>query len=591
MSDAGEEARTAVTGGDAGAKHSAAPGAEAAGRPGDSPAPAPERAQPAPAASLAPGEGRARGEGAGDAAGAPGWAGRAGSLLARHWLFAAVLAGAVALRAVVMVGYPPAMWFNDSYRYVTDAIHLATNPARPSGYAFFLRLLLPFHSFTLVAALQHLMGLATGTGIYVLLRRHGLPPWGATLAALPVLFDAYEVQLEQQVMSDALFMLLVTGAVVLLCWDRRISVPVAVIAGVAIGYATVVRTVGLPLLVVVAVCLLARRAGWRPLVALVVAGAVPIAGYMLVYYLQHGRLATADSAGTFLYGRVQSFANCAVMKPPPSLTPLCDPRPPARRPIAVEYIWSRSDPLSHLHKGLFNPQVNSLAQRFAVRAIEHQPLSYLRVVAADTWRVFGWNHNVNYDRRTNVLYLFSDPPPQIPPWAPWSALRTFQPGLGQTRAVQPFAGFLGAYQRQVYLHGTLLGLMLLAGLGGLLARWRRLGGFVLLPWSVAAALLLLPMATSGFSYRYTLAVIPLASIAAGLAFARRDGSREPDRRGRRPGDGTAGGNGAAPEGSDRGDSRAVQSGERETSDAVVHQPLDEAPPNLGTGSIPGGPGH
>jgi hypothetical protein len=446
-----------------------------------------------------------------------------------------------------MLGYPPVMWFNDSYRYVSDAIHLGTNPARPSGYAFFLWLLLPFHSFTLVAALQHLMGLAVGAGIYVLLRRRRLPAWGATLAAVPVLFDAYEVQLEQQVMSDALFMLLVAGAVVLLCWDDRVSVPVAVIAGAAIGCATVVRTVGLPLLVVVAVCLLARRPGWRPLAALVAAGAIPIAGYMFVYYLQHGRVATADSTGTFLYGRVQSFANCAVMKPPASLAPLCDPRPPDRRPIAVEYIWSKSDPLWKFHKGLFDPRVNTLAQRFAVRAIEDQPLSYLRVVAADTWRAFGWNHNVNFDRQTNVLYLFSDPPPQIPSWADWKALRAFQPGLGQTRAVQPFAGFLGAYQRQVYLHGTLLGLMLLAGLGGLVARWRRWGGLVLLPWAVAVVLLVLPMATSGFSYRYTLAIIPPASIAAGLAFTRRDRSREQDRRT----DGAAGGSRADPEGSDR----------------------------------------
>lgn len=556
--DAGEEARIAVTEGDASAKHGA-PGTDAAGRPGGSPVPAPERAKPDTAASAATADGtatRAAGDGAATQAAAPGWAQRAGALLARHWLFAAVLAGAAALRIVVMLGFPPVMWFNDSYRYVSDAIHLTTNPSRPSGYPFFLRLLLPFHSFTLVAALQHLMGLAMGAGIYVLLRRRGLPAWGATLAAVPVLFDAYQVQVEQQVMSDALFMLLVTGAAVLLCWDDRISVPVAVIAGVAIGYATVVRSVGLPLLVVVAVCLLARRAGWRPLIALVVAGAIPIASYMFVYYLQHGRLATADSTGTYLYGRVQSFASCAVMKPPASLAPLCDPRPPAARPIAVEYIWSPSDPLWKFHKGLFNPQVNSLAQRFAVRAIEDQPLSYLRVVAADTWRAFGWNHNVNYDRQTNVLYLFSNPPPQIPSWGDWKALRAFQPGLGQTRAVQPFAGFLGAYQRWVYLHGTLLGLMLLAGLVGVVARWRSWGGLVLLPWAVAVMLLVLPMATSGFSYRYTLAVIPLASIAAGLAFARPDGSRDQDRQGRRWGDGAAGGTRADPEGSDRGETAA-----------------------------------
>src|SRR5438270_191810 len=164
-----------------------------------------------------------------------------------------------------------------------------------------------------------------GAGIYALLRRRGLPAWGATLAALPVLFDAFQVQLEQDVMSDVLFMVLVTAAVVLLCWDRKVSMLVAAIAGVAIGYAIVVRTVGLPVLVVAVVCLLIRRVGWRPVTALVAAAAVPVAGYAFVYYLQHGRPPTGGG-GTFLYGRVQTFADCAVLKPAPSLPPLFDPR-------------------------------------------------------------------------------------------------------------------------------------------------------------------------------------------------------------------------------------------------------------------------
>ena len=55
--------------------------------------------------------------------------------------------------------------------------------------------------------------------------------------------------------------------------------------------------------------------------------------------------------------------------------------------------------------------------------------------------------------------------------------------------------------------------------------------------AVAVVLLVLPMATSGFSYRYTLAVLPPASIAAGLAFTR--GRRPPGAgpSGTPPGDG------------------------------------------------------
>jgi hypothetical protein len=466
-------------------------------------------------------------EAAGAAAPAGAWPARALGLARRHWLFAALLAGAAALRAVVMLGYPPAIWFNDSYSYVDSALARSASTARPGGYPIFLILLQPFHSFALVVALQHLMGLAMGAGTYALLRRRGLPAWGAALAAVPVLYDAYQVQMEQEILSDVLFMALATAAVILLCWRDRISVRLAAVAGVLIGAATIVRSVGLPLLAVVAVALLAWRVGWRPLVALLAAGAAPIAGYMLIFFAQHHQFAMTDSAGTFLYGRVQTFADCKVIKPPPSLADLCDPRPPAQRPVATEYIWRGTDPLWKLkaHGRLFSPYVNARAQAFAIRAIEAQPLAYLHAASSDFWRSFSWSRSLRYDYRTDHLYLFSIPPPPIrfPQYLP--LLRDYQPGLAAPRAVQPFAGFARAYQRQIYLRGTLLGVILLAGLAGIAARWRRWGGPGLLPWLVAMLLLVLPVAVADFDYRYLLAVTPVACIAAGLAAVRGRGAR------------------------------------------------------------------
>jgi hypothetical protein len=58
-----------------------------------------------------------------------------------------------------------------------------------------------------------------------------------------------------------------------------------------------------------------------------------------------------------------------------------------------------------------------------------------------------------------------------------------------------------------------------------LGRWRRLGGVGLLPWLVGALLIVLPPMTAGFSYRYVLAAVPAACLAAGLAFARRPGDK------------------------------------------------------------------
>jgi hypothetical protein len=125
----------------------------------------------------------------------PGPAARVRRVLAAHRAFTIVLAVAALLRIVVMLGYPPAMFFNDSYNYMTDAVTAVPDDVRSSGYPLFLRVLEPLHSLNVVTGLQALMGLAMGTAIYALLRRRGLPWWGATLCALPVLFDVYELQL------------------------------------------------------------------------------------------------------------------------------------------------------------------------------------------------------------------------------------------------------------------------------------------------------------------------------------------------------------------------------------------------------------
>src|SRR5262245_51188612 len=151
--------------------------------------------------------------------------GRLVRLLRAHRVFAATLGVAALVRIVTMLGFGPAMWFNDSYEYVSNALHAGRpDPIRPNGYGFWLLVLRPFHSFSLVVFTQHLMGLATAVLIYALLtRKFNLPGWGATLATVPVLFDAYQIQLEQLIMSDSMFILLVTGVVTLVLWHRQMS--------------------------------------------------------------------------------------------------------------------------------------------------------------------------------------------------------------------------------------------------------------------------------------------------------------------------------------------------------------------------------
>ena len=445
---------------------------------------------------------------------------RASNFVVRHRVFIVALILATALRIVVMIGFQPIFWFTDSASYLSSALHHSLSTVRPDGYSAFLAILRPLHSFVLVALLQHLAGLGTGIGIYALLRRRGLPGWGATVPALPVLFDAYQVQLEHLLLSDTLFIAMVVWVIVLVSWSDRPSVLTAAVAGLFLGYASVLRSVGLPLLVIVAGCLLLRRVGWRPIVALAGACAVPVAIYMADFQAQHGSFAMTDSGGVYLYDRVMSFADCSKIKPPPSLAVLCDPRPQSEREQPpIEYIWDRHDPIYRLAKGtnLFTPHIDNLAEKFAERAILAQPLDYISAVAGDTLRSFGWANPVSYDP-SDVQYLFTDNFKFAPSWL--REMRQYQPGMATPRVVQPFSAFLISYQRWVYLRGTLVGLILLIGLGGIAARWRRRGGLVLLPWTIAAVLLIIPPLTVGFNSRYVLVAAAPACLAAGLAAIR-----------------------------------------------------------------------
>ncbi len=491
----------------------------AAGRPAAA-APAREAAAaPARDASAAVAQEAAAGDGA-HAAGAAGYVRNARDLVSRHRAFAVALALAAALRAAVVIGYQPLFWYPDSASYLGPTLSHKLNTVRPDGYSGFLAVLLPVHSFLLVGLLQHLMGLSMGIAIYALLRRRGLPGWAATVPTLPVLFDAFQIQLEHMLMADTVFIACVVWAVVALSWNDRPSVPTAAAVGLVLGYAAITRSTGLPLLAVVPACLLIRRAGWRPAAALAGVSVLPVVIYMAAFQAQHGNFAMTNSDGVYLYGRAMSFADCAKIKPPPSLAALCDPRPQSQRVQPPgEYIWDHRDPINRLagDRGVFVPHINNLARQFAERAILAQPLDYLSAVTGDTLRSFGWADPVPYDR-SNREYLFTRQFTFTRSWL--RMLRRYQPGMARPRVVRPIAGFLISYQRWVYLRGTLTGLIMLIGLAGIAARWRRWGGLVLLPWAVAAVLLVAPPATAGFSMRYVLAAAPLACLAAGLAVIR-----------------------------------------------------------------------
>ena len=454
-----------------------------------------------------------------------------------------MLAAAVALRVLVMLAFRPIMWFGgDSASYLATGLRLIPDPSRVGGYGFMLWALRPLHSLALVAAVQHLMGIVIGVLIYLLARRHGLPAWVATLAAIPVLFDSYELQLESDAVPDIPFGLLVMLALYLLLRspgerrpaqvvDRRLPAGagddlVAGRAGPAGDHArgAAGRAGGA----------LARRAGLLVVIAAILAGAVPVAGYAAWFDLHEHQFSLTRSDGVFLWSRTMSFANCAVIRPPASERTLCPASGP--RIASSLFIWSGASPLLRMPGGRFSARTNTLALNFALRAIAAQPGGYAAAVGHDFALSFAWNRPVHPDAGIVDRYQFSD---ATTAWVP-ATMRTAGGGTvagdqaaydhgppAPTRAVQPFASWLVNYQRYVYLPGTLLGVILLGGLVTMIVRRRALGA---LPWAFAVTIVLVPPMVADFDLRYLVPAVPAACLAAALAFAPRP---SPQARGQR----------------------------------------------------------
>ncbi len=254
----------------------------------------------------------------------------------------------------------------------------------------------PLHSFALVAAVQHLMGLAMGVLIYLLARRYGLPAWVATLAAVPVLFDVYELQLESDAVPDVPFGLLVVIALYLLlrppgerrpartrrppscsasrrssgrwgwrcwwsCWSRCSS------GGQ--GWRPSPRR-----------CWPARsRCGVRRLVRPARAPVQPDQERRRVPVV-------ADDVVRGLRGDQAARRRAGAV-----------PAAGSPRIAASLYIWDGDSPLLRMPGGRFSARTNALALNFALRAIAAQPGGYAAAVGHDAALSFYWNRPVHPD--------------------------------------------------------------------------------------------------------------------------------------------------------------------------------------------------
>src|ERR1035437_586750 len=236
-------------------------------------------------------------------------------------------------------------------------------------------MLQPFPSSAFVTILQHLMGLAVAAMVSALARPRGARPWLATLAAVPVLYDGFEIQLEHLIMADIPLLFLLVLATTMVLWNPAgPSLRTCALAGLLLGLADCIRAIGLPLLAVFAVYMIIRRVSWRKVAAAIVVCLIPVVAYAGVFDLEHGQFAMSDATGVFLYSRVMTFAECSKMNVPADELWLCTNVPPDQRPIAQSYIGTAQSPLDRYRPSKFAVAPKQLAEKFAVSAIEAQPL-------------------------------------------------------------------------------------------------------------------------------------------------------------------------------------------------------------------------
>jgi beta-1,4-mannosyltransferase len=465
--------------------------------------------------------------------------------LQRHSVFLAILSVAVVLRAITMAAYFPAFWHTDSFGYIggavskghilAPALYLYPLPWNPSGYS--LMLLWPlrvFHSVAVVAGVQAALGLLTGTLIYALLRRRfQFAGWTAALAASPVLLSATEMDLEHFILSDTLFMILVVAALVLALWYQIPPIWSCAVTGMLLAAAAVTRTEGLPIVAAFALALLVSYTT-KPrrlirVAALLITFALPMVGYATWFKDVHGSYQLDDTyGGAFTAARVEGFANCADIHPPANERWLCLSTPVSQRLTPDDYLWGDPPHFTPFARpptgGEFSAKTSAIAEKFAIHAIEHQPLAYALSTAKMFLQTFNWNSNP-YTSGQAQRWLF-------PAHQPETVAQLARANYGHTDVVlyqyngghnpdtqfrQPWADVLRIYQDFMVVPPLVLAAIMLVGLVGVCVAFHRRGGSALLPWLTGLVMLLVPAMTSSYEARYVVAAVPVLCIAAALS--------------------------------------------------------------------------
>jgi hypothetical protein len=472
-------------------------------------------------------------------------AGRGRATLRRHWLFAVVAGCAAALRVVVQLAYQPALIFPDSVRYLQYAHNFVTGSWAPdwlrvSGYSLLLIPAVLTHDLAVVAAAQHLLGLATAALVYAVLVHFGARRWLATLATVPVLFDPLELNIEQYILTDITATFLLVAALVVLAWKRDAMGRAApVVAGLLLAAATIVRESDLIVIIPAVLYLLAvfrprRRQAGKAILLLLIGFLPMVLGYLGWVQVWYGRFDFVNYDSQFMYGRIAQFIDCTGLTLPWYERSLCPQQPPAQRDPNF-YMWDPRSPQVLLQAP---PGMNKgrIMQDFDRRILEHQPLTYLKVVAGDVLYSFSPVRGPGPERYPVLYHQFQTFFPgdkDLPGGV--DLLTTIPQYTGRGPHLEPaLADFLAGYGRDFYVPGPLFAAGLLLGLAGMAGIGRARGSGLRAPCLLFSlgviAAVEPPFLIATFDWRYELpqfSLIPIAAVLAVTALTRQVSGRSP----------------------------------------------------------------
>jgi hypothetical protein len=446
---------------------------------------------------------------------------RVPALARAHAVFLALVAIGGALRALAWLAYQPALLYPDSIAYLQNASNLHPYKTRPLGYPAMLRILPDLHNLAVIPAVQHAMGIGIAVLLYVLLQRLGVPRWGAALATAPVLLDAYLVNIEEYLLSETLFHALILGAIAALLWKRRPGIGGAALAGLLLAAATVTRASGEFVIVPAVLAVLFLRGGRLPVLALVLAFAVPIVGYAAWFHSHNGTWGITSYGGQFLYARVAPFADCSKFSVPADERVLCPTQPVGQRPapegsVVEFYMWDRQG--SPVYRISPENRRTKLAGDFAKRVILNQPFTYLGKVAHDFLRGFAPIRTRGHGELAISRWQFQTEYVHISPFDN-AEIRRHGGTYGKVRP--KIARFLRSYQRFGFTPGPVLAASLILGILAMLgvSRARRSGvrTATFLFTTMAVLVFGVAVVANQFTWRYQLSLIVLLPPAGALA--------------------------------------------------------------------------